>query len=430
MTRFFDFLCASPTAHHAAETVARRLDGAGYTRLSEGTPWQLAPGGAYYVTRGAALMAFRLPKGVPTGAMVVATHGDSPTFSVTPAGTAKAGGGCARLTVEKYGGMLCATWLDRPLSVAGVITLRAENGAICTRTVKVDRDLVIIPSVAIHMNRNANEGATYNAAVDMQPLWGVGEAPSLLSAVAEAAGVSEEDILSHRLWLYNRQSPSVLGAAGELVAAPRLDDLACVWCSLEGFLGAKPSAAMPVFALFDNEEVGSSTLGGAGGDFLSATLARACECLGMTQEQRQMMQANSFVVSADNAHATHPNHPEYAHPNNAPVLGGGVVVKYNGNCRYATDAVSAAVFGEVCRRAEVPTQTYCNRPDLVGGSTLGAVSVSQFTVPTVDIGMPQLAMHSAYETAAVADFEHMTRALTAFYGSSLTRDGEDTLILS
>jgi aspartyl aminopeptidase len=427
----FDYITASPTAPHAALETARRLREAGYTPLTESGAWRLVRGGKYYVTRGAAsLIAFRVPGQDPTGVMMVASHSDSPTFAVTPTGTAVVAGKYTRLTVEKYGGMLCATWLDRPLGVAGILEVRSEGGTLVRRTVKIDRDLVMIPSVAIHMNRVANENASYNPTVDMQPLYGGLDTKHLLDLVAEEAGVKREDIVSHQLWLYNRQAPVVYGAAGEFIGSARLDDLACSYASLTGFLAAKESAAMPLYALFDNEEVGSATYGGAGSDFLVRTLSRIAHALGMEVEAEQRMLANGFLVSADNAHAVHPNHPEYADPAHAPTLNGGVVVKYNANRRYATDVQSAAVFCEICRRAGVPVQPYCNRPDIPGGSTLGVISVTQLSVPTVDIGLAQLSMHSSYETMGSLDLRYMIEALTAFYGSALCIDEAGNLLLS
>lgn len=425
---FFDYISASPTAPHAAAETVARLGAAGYEALREDTPWQLVMGGKYYVVRGAAVIAFRLPSELPCGAMMVAAHGDSPSFAVTPSGSAVSGK-YTRLTVEKYGGMLSATWLDRPLSVAGVIAVRGANGAVETKPVKLDRDMAVIPSVAIHMNRNANENASYNPTVDMQPLWGGKDAASLLSVIAEEAGVAAEDILSHRLWLYNRQAPTLLGAEGEFIGSARLDDLACAFTAQEAFLKAGETAAMPLYALFDNEEVGSATRGGAGSDFLDNVLRRICEVLGMNEEERQCFEARSFLVSADNAHAVHPNHPEYADPQHAPEMNGGVVVKYNANCRYVTDAEGGAVFAEICRRAGVPTQVYCNRPDIPGGSTLGCIAVSRMGVRAVDIGLAQLAMHSCFETMGSRDIAFMIRALTAFYGTALGADEQGNICL-
>lgn len=425
----FSYLEASPTAPHAIEETECRLKREGYEELRESAPWKISLGGKYYVKRGlGALIAFRLPSQMPKGAMMVASHSDSPTFAITPSLTAVTGN-YTRLTTEKYGGMLCATWLDRPLSVAGVVVVRGADGTLCPRTINIDEDLVMIPSVAIHMNRNANEGATYNPAVDMQPLWGGKQTTSLLTRIAQEAGVREEDVVSHELWLYNRQKPTIYGAAGEFIGAPRLDDLGCAYGALKGFLASRESEAMPLYALLDNEEVGSATYGGAGSDFLATTLRRICVALGLDDEAAPRFLAHSFLVSADNAHAIHPNHPEYADAHNAPTMGGGVVLKYNANRRYATDAISYGVFADICQRAGVKTQTYCNRPDIPGGSTLGCISMTQVSVPTIDIGLAQLSMHSSYETMGREDIVTLERALTAFYSTSLAFDEDGNLIL-
>ncbi len=424
LNSLFSFIEASPTAPQAADEAVKRLDAAEYIALREDADWNIVAGGKYYVRRGmTGVIAFRVPMSAPVGMMIVASHGDSPSFSVTPSATTTVGD-YVRLTVEKYGGMLCATWLDRPLSVAGVIGVKCAGG-IAMRSVVVDRDLVVIPSVAIHMNRSANDGATYNPAVDMQPLYGMaGCDVTLDELLAEAAGVGSGDIVSREVWLYARQKPTLYGAKREFIGSARLDDLECVAASLDAFIAAGATDALPVFALFDNEEVGSATPTGADSDFLRLTIERICEALSMNCAERAKMLANSLMASADNAHAKHPNHPEYADPNNAPKMNGGVVIKHNANRRYTTNALTDALFAEICARAEVPTQSYTNRPDIPGGSTLGCISVTQLSVPCVDIGLAQLAMHSAYETAGAFDYAYMVRALTAFYATVLTRDAD------
>ncbi len=429
LTSLFSYIEASPAAPQAAEETCRRLMTAGYIPLKEEESWSLAPGGNYFVRRGmSAVIAFRVPTVTPTGLMICASHSDSPSFALTPSGSVKVGD-YIKLTVEKYGGMLSATWFDRPLSLAGVIGVRQADG-VKLLPVTVDRDLVVIPSVAIHMNRQANEGATYNPAVDMQPLFASSESQVTVDELlAEAAGVAPENIISRQVYLYLREKPCLYGAEREFIGSARLDDLECACASLEALIHAEPTAAMPVFALFDNEEVGSATTTGADSDFLRITLDRIVACLGMSQEDMAKMLACSLTASADNAHAKHPNHPEYADANNAPRMNGGVVIKYNANRRYATDALSGALFAEICNRAGVPTQTYTNRPDLPGGSTLGSIGVTQLSVPCVDIGLAQLAMHSAFETAGAKDYAHMVNALTAFYSTAIRRDANGAYLL-
>ena len=279
-------------------------------------------------------------------------------------------------------------------------------------------DLALIPNVAIHMNRDANNGAKYNFAVDMQPLYG--EKGGFRRRIAEAAGVAEEDLLTHDLFLYNPQ-PGV--EWGDYISAPRLDELQCACAALQGFLTAVESQSAAVYCLFDNEEVGSQTKQGAASTFLRETLERICDALGLTL---RTMAAGSFLLSCDNAHAVHPNHPEYADKNHAVRMNGGVVIKYNASQRYATDAVSAALFQTVCEEAGVPFQRYANRPDMVGGSTLGSIANTQVSLNMADIGLAQLAMHSALETAGGADTAYMVQALKTFFGMTLCAGGDGT----
>ena len=410
------FINASPSCYHAADTAARMLSERGYARLWESQPWRLAPGCGYYVLRGdASLIAFRIPRSETAGFLLAAAHSDSPTFKIRETAEVPSAGGCLRLSVEPYGGMVMRSWLDRPLSAAGRVMVR-RDGAIVSRLVNVDRDLLVIPSVAIHMDREVNKGTALRPNVDLLPLFGLGKEPGAFRRlVAETAGVPEADLLTTDLYLYPRQPAGLLGVQGELIAAPRLDDLQCAYACLRGFLDAAEGGSIPVLAVFHNEEVGSGTRQGADSTFLTDVLGRIGGALGWTAERRQTAAANSFLVSADNAHAVHPAHPEYADPGEAPVLGGGVVIKYNASQRYTTDAVSDAVFRQVCDQAGVPVQRYSNRADLPGGSTLGNLSTAHFSVHSVDVGLPQLAMHAAYEVAAAADTAALARAMEVYF---------------
>ena len=412
------FLDASVSVYHAAAYLAETLEKNGYMRLFEGENWQLVPGGKYYLSRGGtAVMAFRIPKGVPKGFLMSASHSDRPTFKVKE--NAELTGKYTRLSTEKYGGMLISPWLDRPLSITGRVLVETEKG-VQSRLVNIDRDLLMIPNVAIHMNRQANEGYKWNPAVDTLPLvGGPGAAGKLNDLLEKEAGGK---ILGHDLFLYIRQKSTVWGVDEEYLSSAAIDDLECAWCCTHGFLNAKDSASIPVLCVFDSEEVGSSSVQGAASKLLETTLSRICQSLNLDE---QVMLSNSFLVSADNGHAIHPNHPEYADPNNAPAINGGVVLKFNANLRYCTDGLSAALFRKVCAKADVKVQTYCNRADIPGGSTLGNISLSHVSVPTVDIGLAQLAMHSAYETAGVEDAIALEQAMTAYYGSSLTVQGEN-----
>ena len=414
--RLLDFLDASPSCYHAVDNLARRLEAEGYERLREAEPWTLCAGGKYYVVRGdSSLAAFRVPGGVPAGFMLAAAHSDSPTYKVREEAEVLSAGNCVRLAVEPYGGMIARSWLDRPLSVAGRLVVRREGG-IATQLVNVDRDLLVLPSVAIHLDREVNQGTTLKANPDLLPLLGCGtERGRFRSLLAEAAGVPEEDILSTELFLYPRAAAVLLGAEGEFVASPRLDDLQCVFGCLEGFLAAKEGGSVPALCVFNNEEVGSGTRQGADSTFLTDVLERISTALG---RDWRLMAVNSFLVSADNAHAVHPAHPELSDGAERPVLNGGVVLKYNAGQKYTTDAVSGAVFREVCRAADVPVQRYSNRADLPGGSTLGNISSAHLSIPSVDIGLPQLAMHAAYEVAGSRDTALLVRAMAEYFSSS------------
>ena len=422
--KLLSFIAASPSRYHACAKLKSRLLAEGYTLLPEQAEWDIRPGGRYVVIRNdSSLLAFRVPAADVTGFTLAAAHADSPTFQIKEHAE-KLSARCTVLDTERYGGMLMNPWFDRPLSIAGRIVVE-QDGQLETRLVNLDRDLMIIPSVAIHMNRAANDGIKLMANVDTLPLYGMQEAAgSFRGVVAAAAGVKEDEILGEDLSLYVRTRGTVFGAKDEFVLAPRLDDLGCVFGLLEGFLAAAPSGSVPVFCAFDNEEVGSETKQGAASSLLSDTLRRIALALGLGEEGYLRLLAQSFLVSADNAHAVHPNHPEYADMTNTPRMNGGVVIKFNANQRYTTDGVSCALFTAVCREAKAPVQVYANRSDLPGGSTLGSIATTKVSVPSVDIGLAQLAMHSCVETAGAADLDALVRAMTVYYGKTLRRAGE------
>ena len=428
--KLFRFLDESPTCYHAAANAKAALAAAGAVELRESEQWKLEKGTLYVVERGdSALVAFRVPEGPFHGFLMAAAHSDSPTFKVRETAEAASAGNTLRLSVEPYGGGVWRGWLDRPLSVAGRVVIR-QGDRLVSRLVNIDRDLLVIPGVAIHMDRSVNKGAELNPAVDLLPLLGCGKEPGAFrKLIAEAAGVREEHLLSTELFLYPRTKAVQTGLNGEFIVSPRLDDLQCVFGCLEGFLAAKPGGSLPVLAVFNNEEVGSNTRQGADSTFLTDVLERIADGCGLSREEWRAAVANSFMVSADNAHAIHPAHPEYADQGEFPVLGGGVVIKYNANQRYTTDTVSAAVFQSICRRADVPVQRYSNRADLPGGSTLGNISTAHFSVPTVDIGLPQLAMHSVCETAGAADTAYLIRAMTAYFSASFHYDSDGGILL-
>ncbi len=420
------FLKSSPTCFHAVETIQKRLLEKGYTPLEEGRPWKLEPGGKYYVVRNrSSILSFRIPHGDFSGFQIAASHCDSPTFKIKENPEKKVKGEYLQLNTEKYGGMIFTSWMDRPLSVAGRVMVREAEGKIASKLVAIDRDMVLIPNVAIHMNRQVNDGYKFDPQVDMLPLYGDGSSSGgFQGEIAKAAGVSPEDILGSDLFLYNRMAGTVWGAKGEYLSAARLDDLECAYTSLEAFLQAGESASVPVYGVFDNEEVGSGTKQGADSTFLHDVLRRVCSALGKGEEGYYTALASSFMVSADNAHAVHPNHPEYSDPTNLVFMNKGIVIKLNANQKYTTDGVSAAAFREICRKAGVPFQTFANRSDMAGGSTLGNISNSQVSLNTVDIGLAQLAMHSCFETAGTLDVDYMIRGLTAYFSSSIQAVGD------
>ena len=409
-----DFIKATPTAFHATHNLEALLREAGFESLNECQSWDLRPGGAYTLTRNrSSIVAFRLPKSTPDHFQIVASHSDSPAFKLKPS-AARQAQGYALLNVEKYGGMIMNSWFDRPLSLAGRIVV--DNGAgVETRLVNLDRDLALIPNMPIHFNREVNDGVKLNPQVDMLPVYGAAGA-DYMALIAEAAGVDPGDILGSDLYLVNRDAPRIWGANGEYIAAPRLDDLSCAYASARALIQAAPSAHVDMLCVFDNEEVGSGTRQGADSNLLTDVLWRVARAVGKHGPE---MAAASFMLSADNAHAVHPNHPEIYDGENRVAMNGGVVVKFNASQRYTSDGLSHAVFERICRRAGVPTQRFANRSDLAGGSTLGNIANTHASMPTVDIGMAQLAMHSACESAGALDLDHMIRAMRAFHEAEI-----------
>ena len=420
MNGLLHFLNRSPSRYHAVANLCEELEAAGYTRLAEGENQPMVPGGKYFVTRGgSALLAFRIPRADFTGFMISASHSDAPTFRIKENAELNGPEGYVRLNAERYGGMLCAPWLDRPLTVAGRVLVK-DGDAIQTKLVYVDKDLLMIPNVAIHMNRNANEGFKYDPKCDMVPLMGMDlEKGAFRAIVAQAAGCTPEDIMGTDLCLCPRQKALVWGAEDQFISAPRLDDLQCAWGCFRGFMAAGDSASVPVYAIMDNEEIGSRTKQGAGGTFLIDWMKRICDSVG---RERLSAIANSFLVSADNAHAVHPNHPEYADPTHRPVMNGGVVIKHG--VRYTTGGVACAVFSALCERSGVPAQHFANRSDLPGGGTLGLIANTHVSINAVDIGLAQLAMHSCFETAGVKDTDYLIQAMTAYYNASFREENE------
>lgn len=410
-----DLIHRTPTAWHAAENVKEILLKSGYSSVAQSDPDSIGTGDWFTVRNGTGLVAFRIPEKIDPATVcfrISAVHGDSPCFRLKP--NAEIKGAVTRLNTELYGGGIHSTWLDVPLGLAGRVMVRTADG-LKAKLLFVDRPVAVIPNTAPHL-RAMNDGLSLDPKCDLIPLFGDGEA-DLQRLLAEELSVSPSDIAGWDLSLVSCCKGFVFGQKGEFVTSPRLDDLECVFTCLDGFLSAKsPANVIPVFALFDNEETGSLSFSGAAGTLLKDALARILPDEGI----RQSALARSFLVSADNAHALHPNRPELHDGQNAPVMNGGVVVKYNAAQRYMSDGFSGAVFTEICKQAGVPVQVFANRSDKRGGSTLGNLSEAQVPVRGVDIGAAQLAMHSARETAGSFDVEYLSQAMTAFYQANFT----------
>lgn len=421
---FLNFVDHAPSTFHAVAAMGAQLDAQGFTRLNECDAWCLVPGGKYYVTRNlSSIIAFTVPQGGFTHFQIVASHSDSPTFKLKPSCENSVCEKFVRLNVEKYGGMVLHTWLDRPLSIAGRVVVR-EGDKLSTRLVDL-KQTIMIPNVALHLNRQLNDGFKYNPQTDMQPMFGDASAKGkLMEDVAAAAGVEADKIVSCDLSLYCSQPGVVWGRDDVYFSCSRIDDLECAYTSLAGFIDVEPKGHINVVAVFDNEEVGSTSKQGAASTFLTDVLMRSASALGLSDAQTRAAIVSSFMVSADNAHSVHPNHPEMYDAQNRTFMNEGVVIKHSPNQKYTSDAVSDAIFSMICERAHVPVQHFSNRSDMVGGSTLGNIANTHTSMNTVDIGLPQLAMHSAYETAGCKDVGYMIDALREFYAANIVTEAD------
>lgn len=418
-----DFLQKSPTAFHAIENIKKELNKNGYHELLEGQSWQMMPSGKYYITRNnSSIIALNIGSDLQNYSFnVAASHSDCPTFKIKENAEIVVKNKYTTLNTEGYGGMLCATWFDRPLSIAGRLLIK-DGHTIKTQLINIDRDLILIPNMAIHMNRAVNDGYAYNKQIDMLPLFGGAQcqAGDFKKMLAKEAGVEVENIYGSDLYLYNRTAPSIWGINNEFISSQHLDDLQCGYTSLMGFLKGSNSQSINVYACFDNEEVGSGTKQGAASTFLYDVLKRTNTALGKNEEDFYRALASSFMLSADNAHAVHPHHPQKTDETNCVYMNEGIVVKSHAGQKYTSDAVSIAVFRELCNRAGVPIQFFANRSDELGGSTLGNIAMAQVSMNSVDIGLPQLAMHSTYETAGIKDTYYMIKVMEQFFNSHIS----------
>lgn len=421
------FLNASPVNFLAVQTLAARLEQAGYLRLDASCPLgEMKAGNKFFVTKNdSSLYAFRLGRKTlgEAGFRMICAHCDSPTFRIKPNAEMTCEGGITKLNTEVYGGPIMSTWFDRPLSLAGRVILRGKDALHpVTRLLHVKRPLLQISNLAIHFNRQVNDGVKLSKQKDMLPIMGIvtdelERGHMLEKVICEELGVQANEIIDFDLYLYDCAPACTFGMHDELLSSGRLDDLSMVHAGMAALLqqeGDSPEVTQ-VLAIFDNEETGSQTKQGAGSPFLANMLHRLCAAQGGSQEDFFMAVERAFMISADNAHAWHPNYSEKYDPTNHPQLGGGPVIKFNAAQKYASDAVSASVFAEVCREAGVPCQRFVNHSDVAGGSTLGNILASSLPVRGVDMGNPILGMHSVRETGAVADHLYCIRAFSKFY---------------
>lgn len=422
----------SYSSFHVVKNIEEYLFEHGYIKLDEKEDYVLEKGKNYFVTRNSSsLIAFKVPSDHELRFQITASHTDSPTFKLKPM-PFKFYKNYVSLNVEPYGGVINHTWIDKPLSIAGRVMVKKKD-RIKTELVYLDRDLCIIPSLAIHMDRNINTSHEFNPAKDMIPLFSLlkdDENPSfdvfLKEEMKELGQIEKEDeILSFDLYLVNRENPSLLGANKEFLASCKEDDLASTYSALLGFVDAKENHAIDVYAAFDNEEVGSLTKQGANSTFLKDTLKRILLSLEGNKDHFEKAISSSLLVSIDNAHAIHPNFPALADPTSEVLLGKGIVIKYNANQSYTSDSFSSAILKSLCDKAHVPYQEFTNRSDLRGGSTLGNISNSEVSLTSVDIGIPQLAMHSSYEVLALDDVKSMIELVNTYYSSDIRFKKDD-----
>ena len=405
------YLNDSPTAYHAVENAAEILKKNNFKELKETEGWSLQKGGKYFVTKNqSGIIAFALGEGdlASEGFRIIGAHTDSPNFKIKPGPCTVTPDGYVKVNVEVYGGAILSTWFDRPLAVAGRVILK-ENTELQERLIKIDKPIFMIPNLCIHFQRDVNKNCSYDKQKDIFPLLclkedGVDKGDYLLNLIQQETDIDKTNILDYELFLYEYQKGMFVGKDKEFISASRMDNLAMVYTGLSALVeSADKGNTYRMLAAFDNEEVGSTTAPGANSGFLMHTLNRICKNLGLTDDAYFRAVANSTSVSADSAHAVHPNYSDKHDPENRPVLGGGPTIKYSAAQKYGTTAFSAAYFMEACEQAGVPCQKYVNRNDIAGGSTIGPTVSSLTAIPTVDMGTPILAMHSIREFGAVID---------------------------
>ena len=418
LTRLCDFLRQSPTPWHATQAMTERLEKAGFQRLEETANWQLTSGQRYYVTRNdSSIIAFQLPSGTLKSLRMLGAHTDSPGLRLKPNAT-QYSAGWLQLGVQVYGGVLLAPWFDRDLGLAGRVHVRHFDGRMESVLLNVERPVAMVPSLAIHMDRDVNAGREINPQTQMAPVLLQSDSAKLSGLLAtwleEQHGMRDVAVVDFELGFYDVQPPSLVGVKQELVASARLDNLLSCFIGLEALLESDGSQGALLVAN-DHEEVGSASACGAQGPFLGDVLKRINVQVGGGSEESliQLIQS-SVMISCDNAHGLHPNFRDKHDERHGPAINGGPVIKVNANQRYATNSVTGALFRDVCREADVPVQSFVTRADMGCGSTIGPITATEVGVPTLDIGVPQWAMHSIRETAGTRDVEYLTRALKVF----------------
>lgn len=419
-----DFINKSKTAYQSAYEIKGILDAEGYIQIKEEDKWALKKGGKYYIIKNdSAVIAFEIGSGdiEKDGFRLIGAHTDSPGFRIKPNPEMLAEDRYLKLNTEVYGGPILSTWFDRPLSIAGRVTLKGENSfKPVVKLLDLNKPILIIPNLAIHMNRDINDGYSFNKQKDTLPLVTIIEDKLekdgyLVNIISENLKVNPSDILDFDLFLYEYAEGMVIGPKDEFISSGRLDDLWMVFAGLKALINSNEITATKVLVALDNEEIGSLTSQGANSSILENILERITIGLKKQREDFKRALSNSIMISADLAHAVHPNYPEKCDPTNKPILGGGPVLKIAAGGSYSTDSYASAVFKSICERAQVPYQVFVNRSDLRGGTTIGPITASKLNIPVIDMGAPLLSMHSIRELATVKDNEYTIKVFTEFF---------------
>lgn len=408
-----DFIKKSPSPFHVVSNMREELINKGFIELKETEPFNITKGKSYFVTRNSSsIIAFKIPENFK-GFSVISAHTDSPTFKIKPNPEIKSNG-YIKLNIEKYGGMLLAPWFDRPLSVAGRVFIY-KDGKTKERLIDIARPLLSIVNLAIHQNRTANDGIKYSVQKELLPIFTQNDDEKAFSTlIANEAGCKLDELLDWDLFLYNMCEPVIWGLNNEFFSSPKIDDLQCAYSAFRAILNSKPNEKISLISLFDNEEVGSGTRQGALSDFLTATMERIMYALKLNEDEKYAHIASSFMISADNGHAVHPNYSDKSDVTNLPKLNNGILLKYSANQKYTTDGATGSYLKAIMQKNNIPYQIFVNNSDQLGGSTLGNLSIQKISIPTCDIGVAQLAMHSPYECGGTKDTTALLKLFNSF----------------